>query len=291
MTGEAATEIAYAKINLALHVRARREDGYHELESLFVFATDGDRLTASVRQDGALRMSVGGPFGAGLGTGEDNLVMRAAIGLRVRFGTGREGADIHLDKHLPVASGIGGGSADAAAALRLLCRVWGIAPSSDALAVLALELGSDVPACLASITQRVGGRGEALAAASIPGIEGKPLLLVNPGVPVSTGAIFGAWDRTDRGALEADDLDTLVEARNDLQAPAVALAPVIADVLALLAAQTGVGLVRMSGSGATCFALFERQENCAAAAAEINHEHPDWWVLATRIRDLESKNA
>ena len=289
--GATATEIAYAKINLALHVRARRGDGYHELESLFVFAADGDRLTAVARPDGAVRLTVGGPFGAGLGTGADNLVMRAAIGLRARFGTDREGADIHLDKHLPVASGIGGGSADAAAALRLLCRVWDMAPSSDALAALALDLGSDVPACLASVTQRVGGRGEALATATVPGIAGKPMLLVNPGVPVSTGAIFGAWDRIDRGALEADDLDTLVLARNDLQAPAIALAPVIAQVLALLAAQTGVGLVRMSGSGATCFALFDGQEDCVNAAAIISREHPDWWVMVTTIRDLESRDA
>lgn len=289
VSGDPANEIAYAKINLALHVRARREDGYHELESLFVFAADGDRLTASARQDGAVRMTVDGPFGAGLGTGADNLVMRAAIGLRTRFGAGREGADIHLDKHLPVASGIGGGSADAAAALRLLCRVWDIAPPPDALAALALDLGSDVPACLASVTQRVGGRGETLAPATVPGIEGKPLLLVNPGVPVSTGAIFGAWDRIDRGALEADDLDALVLARNDLQAPAISLAPVIAQVLALLTVQSGVVLVRMSGSGATCFALFDGQEDCADAASAISREHPDWWVMATRVRDFEGK--
>lgn len=287
ISGETTPEIAYAKINLALHVRARREDGYHELESLFVFATDGDRLTAAARQDGVVKLTVGGPFGAGLGTGADNLVMRAAIGLRARFGAGGEGADIHLDKHLPVASGIGGGSADAAAALRLLCRVWDIAPPSDALAALALDLGSDVPACLASVTQRVGGRGEALVAATVPGIAGKPMLLVNPGVPVSTGAIFGAWDRIDRGALEADDL---ARARNDLQAPAIALAPVIAQVLALLAAQAGVGLVRMSGSGATCFALFDGQEECAAAAAAIGREHPDWWIMATTIRDFEGRS-
>jgi 4-diphosphocytidyl-2-C-methyl-D-erythritol kinase len=286
---ETATEIAYAKINLALHVRAQRQDGYHELESLFVFATDGDRLTAVARQDGGVLLTVGGPFGAGLDTGADNLVMRAAIGLRARFGTGGEGADIHLDKHLPVASGIGGGSADAAATLRLLCRLWNIAPSPDALAALALDLGSDVPACIASVTQQVGGRGETLASASVPGIAGKPLLLVNPGVPLSTAAIFGVWDRIDRGALKVDDLDGLAQARNDLQAPAIALAPVIADVLALLAAQAGVGLIRMSGSGATCFALFDEPEACADAAAAIGREHSDCWVMATTIRDLEEK--
>lgn len=281
------TEIAHAKINLALHVRARRDDGYHELESLFVFAADGDRLTASGRQDSIVRLTIGGPFGIGLGTGEDNLVMRAAIGLRARFGTGREGADIHLDKYLPIASGIGGGSTDAAATLRLLCRLWDIAPPADALAALALDLGSDVPACLASIPQRVGGRGEALTSGVLPDIADKPMLLVNPGVPLSTAAIFKAWDRVDRGALEAGDLDTLALARNDLQPPAIALAPAIAQVLALLTDQPGAGLVRMSGSGATCFALFDSAEACEQAAAVIVRERSDWWTMTTTIRDQE----
>jgi 4-diphosphocytidyl-2-C-methyl-D-erythritol kinase len=280
-------ETAYAKINLALHVRARRADGYHELESLFVFARDGDRLSAVARSDGAVRLSVGGPFGAGLGAGEgeDNLVLRAALALRARFGRGGEGADIHLDKHLPVASGIGGGSADAAAALRLLCRLWGIAPKAADLAALALDLGSDVPACIASVTQRVGGRGEALSACVVPGLSERPMLLVNPGVPVSTGAIFGAWDGIDRGALGAADLDALATARNDLQAPAIALAPVIAEVLAMLEGPAGARLARMSGSGATCFALFDRAEDCAGAAAAIARDWPEWWTMATRIRD------
>ncbi len=281
----ALTETAYAKVNLALHVRGRRDDGYHELESLFVFAEDGDRLEAAWRGDGALRLTLGGPFGSALDDGPDNLVLRAAQALRDRFGRGGEGAWIHLDKRLPVASGIGGGSADAAAALRLLCRLWDLAPDAPALAELALDLGSDVPACLASVTRMVSGRGEHLAACAVPGLAGRPMLLVNPGVPVSTGAIFRAWDGIDRGALVVVDLAALGGARNDLQAPAVALAPVIAEALELLEAQPRAGLARMSGSGATCFALFDRVADCAAAAAAIAHKQPDWWTMATRIRD------
>lgn len=278
------SEIAHAKINLALHVRARRDDGYHELDSLFVFAEDGDRLSAGARDDGVVGLTIGGPFGATLEDGPDNLVLRAAHALRDRFGRSGDGADIHLDKHLPIASGIGGGSADAAASLRLLCRLWGLAPQPDALADLALDLGSDVPACLASVTQRVGGRGEALAACDATGLEGMPILLVNPGVPVSTGAVFRAWDGVDRGALEGSNLAALTEARNDLQPPAIALAPVIADVLAMLETRDGAGLARMSGSGATCFALFERAADCAAAAARLERERPGWWTMDTRIR-------
>ncbi|MDX3899652.1 MAG: 4-(cytidine 5'-diphospho)-2-C-methyl-D-erythritol kinase [Sphingobium sp.] len=284
--GIALTETAYAKVNLALHVRGRRDDGYHELESLFVFAEDGDRLEAARRDDGTLRLTLGGPFGTVLDNGADNLVLRAAHALRDRFGRGGEGARIYLDKRLPVASGIGGGSADAAAALRLLCRLWDLAPDAPALAELALDLGSDVPACLASVTQMVGGRGEHLGACAVPGLAGRPMLLVNPGVPVSTGAIFRAWDGIDRGALAAVDLEALGAARNDLQAPAVALAPVIAQALELLEAQRGAGLTRMSGSGATCFALFDRAADCQAAATAIAGARAGWWTMATRIRDI-----
>lgn len=278
------TEIAYAKVNLALHVRRRRDDGYHELESLFVFAEDGDRLSGFATDDGMIALSVDGPFGAGLGNGAGNLVSEAATKLQAFLGE-RRGAKLHLFKSLPVASGIGGGSADAAAALRLLVRLWDASVDQIVLERLALELGSDVPACLRSVTQRVTGRGEGLEACAIEGLSERPMLLVNPGVAVPTGPVFAVWDRKDRGALVAERFDELVEmGRNDLENPAIALAPVISDVLARLRSQAGVRLARMSGSGATCFALFDDAAQRDAATTNIRAAHPDWWTMATRIK-------
>lgn len=280
----AMTETAYAKINLALHVRARRDDGYHALESIFAFAEDGDELSAERRDDGAITLSIDGPFAAGLDMGDDNLVLRAARALDAHLGRGR-GAALRLTKNLPVASGIGGGSADAAAALRLLCRLWGVAPSPAALSAIALSLGSDVPACVASRTLFVGGRGEELADIHIDGLHEAPLLLVNPGVALSTGPVFAGWDRVDRGALTAGNIEMLsTSGRNDLESPALSLKPVIGDVIAALRRQRGVLLARMSGSGATCFALFGATQERDAAAAAIAAGHPEWWTMATRIR-------
>lgn len=280
------TETAYAKINLALHVRARREDGYHALESIFAFAQHGDELSAEPRDDGVITLAIDGPFAAGLDGGDDNLVMRAAWALEAHLGGGH-GAALRLTKNLPVASGIGGGSADAAAALRLLCRLWGVAPSPEALSAIALSLGSDVPACLASRTLFVGGRGEELADMQVDGLRDAPILLVNPGVALSTGPVFAGWDRIDRGALTAASIEMLsTSGRNDLESPALSLAPVIGDVIASLHRQNGVLLARMSGSGATCFALFGTTQDRDAAAAAIAGEHPDWWTIASRIRAL-----
>lgn len=280
------TETAYAKINLALHVRARRDDGYHALESIFAFAEDGDELSAEPRDDGAITLSIDGPFAAGLDVGDDNLVLRAARALDAHLGGGR-GAALRLAKNLPVASGIGGGSADAAAALRLLCRLWAVAPSPAALSAIALSLGSDVPACLASRTLFVGGRGEELADIQIDGLHDAPLLLVNPGVALSTGPVFAGWDRVDRGALTAGNIEMLVTSgRNDLESAALCLEPVIGDVIAALRRQRGVLLARMSGSGATCFALFGATQERDAAAAAIAAGHPGWWTMASRIRGL-----
>ncbi|MET0250362.1 MAG: 4-(cytidine 5'-diphospho)-2-C-methyl-D-erythritol kinase [Sphingobium sp.] len=283
MAGDALTETAFAKINLALHVRGRRDDGYHSLESLFVFAADGDRLHAVL--DHHLRLKVEGPFAQGLETDADNLVLRAAIALR-DFAEVREGARLVLDKRLPVASGIGGGSADAAATLRLLIRLWGLDVDEADLLHLALSLGSDVPACLASRTQFVGGRGEELREVEIAGLRGKAMLLVNPRAPLSTGKVFARWDGVDRGALEPGDMTALVEqGRNDLEPAAIALAPVIADVLTALRAQPGVQLVRMSGSGATCFALFADAAARNRARYAVQAAQPGWWVMATEIGD------
>lgn len=281
---ETAVETAHAKVNVALHVRARRDDGYHALESLFVFADHGDRLTGVATDDGAIDLMIDGPFGAALDAGPGNLVVKAARALQAYLGQQR-GAAIRLTKILPVASGIGGGSADAAATLRLLVRLWDVRIDEAELAAIALDLGSDVPACIASVTQLVGGRGERLARHHVDGLEGMALLLVNPGVGVSTARVFAGWDGQDRGALDATRIDALVtRGRNDLEAAAMAIAPVIGDVLTMLRAQAGVVLARMSGSGATCFALFDDDAAMADAAMAMRAAHRDWWMMETRIR-------
>ena len=267
-------ETAYAKINLALHIRERRRDGYHSLETIFAFAEHGDLLRVEPADD--LTLAIEGPFAPGLSAGEDNLVLRAARLLRERTGT-RAGARLVLDKRLPVASGIGGGSADAAATLNLLTRWWGIAFAPD-LAELGSALGADVPACILARTCRGEGRGDALELVDDLGLEGTPLLLVNPRVPVSTAAVFRDWDGVDRGPLA--DWET---GRNDLEPPALAIAPRIGEVLEALRAQAP-RLVRMSGSGATCYALFHDEGERDSAAAAIARDHPRWWQLASRIR-------
>lgn len=278
------SETAYAKINLALHVRARRGDGYHQIESLFAFAQDGDRLTAESRDDGAVCLTIDGPFAHGLGIGPDNLVIRAAEALRQAYGIAA-GADIHLTKSLPIASGIGGGSADAAAALRLLSRLWGLDHGRDDLMPIAAEIGSDVPACFVSRTLVGTGRGEELDLRDIAGLAGTPLLLVNPGTALSTAAVFAAWDRQDRGALHVGDLDQVVtEGRNDLQAPAIGLVPEIAEVLAELQKADELLLTRMSGSGATCFALLRNEAALARSARTLQSAHPDWWIMTSKVR-------
>jgi 4-diphosphocytidyl-2-C-methyl-D-erythritol kinase len=274
-------EIAFAKINLALHVRRRREDGYHELETLFAFAEDGDILR--VEPGEGVTLALEGPFAAAIGdAGEDNLVLRAANALRAAFAI-REGVALHLDKRLPVAAGIGGGSADAAAALRLLARRWKVPLHDARLHSIAAGLGADVPACLLSRAVRGEGVGERLERIDEAGLKGMPLLLVNPGVPLATGPVFKAWDGVDRGALETGNpLVAARDGRNDLEPPARGLVPVIAEIVALLAAQPGVLLARMSGSGATCFALFE--SDVARDAAYAAAERPGWWRLATKLR-------
>ena len=255
-------EIAYAKINLALRVRGKRADGYHDLDTLFAFAEDGDRLSVAAGEGISLR--VVGPFAGDLRDLEDNLVVRAA---RLLDDGGRSAA-LTLDKRLPVASGIGGGSADAAAALRLLVRYWGL--EGPDLVGLARRLGADVPACLASRTARGTGRGDVLAAADADP-AGTPLLLVNPRVPVSTAEVFRRW----RGVPTEG---------NDLEPPAVELVPAIGEVLETLRARPGAGLVRMSGSGATCFALFASNSARDEADRAIAAARPGWWRLATRLR-------
>lgn len=269
------SETAYAKLNLALHVRRRREDGYHELETLFAFADRGDVLHAEPA-DG-MKLQIVGPFAGGLSADGNNLVLRAAHALRAAAGT-PQGGKLVLEKNLPIASGIGGGSADAAAALRLLSRLWDVDVD---LMPIAASLGADAPACLFSQTASGKGIGDQLEPWSGGGIGGAPVLLVNPGVACPTGPIFAAWDGIDRGPLDPDEWR---EGRNDLETPAISLVPVIADVLAVLREQQGLSLARMSGSGATCFGLFESPAHRDAACAIIGAGHPDWWTMAVQLR-------
>ena len=264
-------ETAPAKLNLALHVRGRLADGRHAIETLFAFCTDGDRLSGE--ESDSIALSVTGPFAAELGGTEDNLVMKAARALAEAAAV-HKGASITLDKRLPVASGIGGGSADAAATLRLLTSLWQIDPVHAQ--EVAPRLGSDVPACLLSLPARGEGAGEKLTAADMSEMSGKPVLLVNPRVPLSTAEVFARWDSIDGGPL-----GDWREGRNDLEAPAIALAPQIGSVLGWLSAQAGAAFVRMSGSGATCFALFGSEEARDSAADAVPRE---WWRLATFLR-------
>ena len=264
-------ETAYAKLNLALHVRERMEDGYHRIETLFVFCEDGDELKAESANDVSLEIT--GPFAAELDSGS-NLVLATAKALREQAGAAA-GAKLSLTKNLPVGSGIGGGSADAAAALRLLNRLWELNWPDDRLEPIARKLGADVAPCLYSLTMRGEGRGDDLAPVE-PGLAGHPVLLINPRTALFTADVFAKWDGVDRGPLV-----NWRDGRNDLEQPAAGLAPLIQTVLAWLSAQAGVECARMSGSGATCFALFETARARDDAAEAVPRE---WWRLATRLR-------
>lgn len=266
-----AREIAPAKLNLALHVRGKLPDGRHAIETLFAFCTDGDRLSGEPSD--RLSLETSGPFAPELTSSEDNLVMKAARALSEHARVD-QGAALKLDKRLPVASGIGGGSADAAAALRLLTSLWSIDPRHAA--EVAPKLGSDVPACLLSLPMRGEGAGDVLTPIGLSKLSGAPVLLVNPRVALSTAEVFANWDGVDREAL-----GDWREGRNDLQAAAIALVPQIEAILAWLNAQPGVNFVRMSGSGATCFGLFDSEEARDTAAEAVPRE---WWRLATYLR-------
>ena len=272
-------EAAPAKLNLALHVRARRDDGYHELETLFVFVAQGDVLTIEDAETPGF--CVAGPFAGALAGEGDNLVLRAERAFRANVAALPPLA-VTLDKRLPVASGMGGGSADAAAMLRAMAQRAGIASDDSRLKAVAEALGSDVPACLLGRTAIGRGRGEALT--PVAGASGVPVLLVNPGVAVSTASVFAGWDRIDRGGLpEGDLIAAALAGRNDLEPPARAIAPEISDVLDRLSVARGVRLARMSGSGATCFALFDDRADCAAAAATLRMAEPGWWICESEL--------
>ncbi|MGB3148616.1 MAG: 4-(cytidine 5'-diphospho)-2-C-methyl-D-erythritol kinase [Paracoccaceae bacterium] len=277
----AVREFAPAKVNLTLHVTGQRADGYHLLDSLVVFADVGDLVEVSAAP--TLSMEISGPRSAGLRPDDDNLVIRAA-----RFLNPRGAARIALTKNLPLSSGIGGGSSDAAASIRALCRLWDM-PIPDAAGCVAL--GADVPVCLAPVPQRMAGVGEVVA--SLPPLPPAWLVLANPGVEVSTPAVFRALTDADKGggmpALlpqfpDAVALAAFVKSqRNDLQAAACSLAPAIGECLDLLSSAAGCLVTRMSGSGATSFGLFESAAPAEAAAASLRDQRPGWWVAAAPI--------
>lgn len=266
-------ETAYAKINLALHVRARRDDGYHDLETLFAFVDQGDRLTASPAARDVLNVT--GEFAGALDNPFDNIVARALAAFRHT-----PGWSVVLEKRLPVAAGLGGGSADAGAVIRMV-ENWGGLP--DDWRARAAKLGADVPACVKSQTCVGRGTGTDLEPVDSD-LTGTPTLLVNPRVPLATGPVFAAWDGVDRGPLPQGGARQIALAgRNDLEAPATAQRPVIADVLAALR-ETAPLLARMSGSGASCFALFDTPDARREAADRIAARHPDWWLMQGSLR-------
>ncbi len=279
-------EKARAKINLTLRVLGRREDGYHELESLVAFTDLADKVELEPG-DGAT-LEIAGRFAAACGPLADNLVLKAVKALRHRKGR-LNGGHFLLDKNIPVAAGIGGGSADAAAALRLLARANGMGVGDPRLDGAALEVGADVPVCLESKTRIMRGVGDLLSEPyDLPPL---PAVLVNPGVPLATRDVFARFSGTPSNKkylanvpLTFDAIiDFLTENGNDLTQAAIACAPVITDVLIALRALPAVQLVRMSGSGPTCFALFKSSGEAFAAARRLAAERKEWWVCATTI--------
>jgi 4-diphosphocytidyl-2-C-methyl-D-erythritol kinase len=272
-------EHAKAKINLALHVLGRRMDGYHELDSIVAFADAGDVLT--LERSDTLGLTLTGPFAKNTVSDDNNSVLAAwhALDAITKIGS----VHFHLEKNLPVASGIGGGSADAAASLRGLINFFGLVVEPRELNRIALKLGADVPVCLASTTCRMRGIGEIIDpfAATLP----MAIVLVNPLMPCSTANVFTTLALTPGQAFgnPIENLGDINAWRNDLTAPAIKTLPEIAQVLASLQSQPTIITVRMSGSGATCFGLADTLENAELAAANLKSSHPDWWVVASRL--------
>jgi 4-diphosphocytidyl-2-C-methyl-D-erythritol kinase len=285
-------DVGRAKVNLTLRVVGRRTDGYHDLESVVAFADCADRL--SLTPGSALSLKMSGPLAQACGEASDNLVLKAARLLAERVPDMKAGS-FTLDKVLPVAAGIGGGSADAAAALRLLAQLNGLSLDDERLREVALAVGADVPVCLASRACDMTGVGETLMPLSLPIM---PCVMVNPCVPVATKDVFTALglrngellvgatdvfrgtDWPDAGASVEDWVEVLAADTNDLEAPATRIQPVIGEVIAALNATNGAWLARMSGSGATCFAIFENTAEAQRASQKIQLDHPAWWVHA-----------
>ena len=286
----AIARLAPAKVNLFLHVGPLEADGYHPLASLVAFADVGDLLT--VEPADRLSLAVVGPFAGALEAGDDNLVLRAVRALGAAAGVGEPGLRITLDKQLPVAAGLGGGSSDAGAVLKLARDALGLLFDDAALAGIAAGLGADGPMCLHARVAWAEGRGDVLTFET--GLPPLPALLVNPGVPSSTGAVYRAFDAGSPGGADrpappsewdaASVSDWLSVQRNDLQTPAVTLAPAIGEAVEATAGLPGARLTRMSGSGATVFALFDTASSAEAAGRALAALHPDWWVRPTVLR-------
>lgn len=274
MTGEndVLREEAPAKLNLTLRVVGRRPDGYHLLDSVVAFTRLGDTL--ELRPGGHLSLTADGPFAAGLPLTDNNLIVRAASHLATTLER-RPAVSFRLTKRLPAAAGIGGGSADAAAALRLLARFWSLPPDDQALQSVAVQIGADVPVCLRSRRSHMSGIGDVVSA--LPPEDASPVVLANPGVALSTADVFRALKLPRRQLPDTEP--------NDLMAPAVSLAPQIADVLAAIRTTVGCRTVAMSGSGPTCFGIFETLAQANAAATQLKAAHPPWWVAATQLLD------
>jgi 4-diphosphocytidyl-2-C-methyl-D-erythritol kinase len=275
---------APAKINLTLEVGARRTDGYHPLQSAVMFADAGDWIEAAPADD--LSLAIAGPFADGLAADESNLVLRAA-----RLLGSRQGARLRLEKNLPVASGIGGGSADAAATLLALNQLWGLGLSADALADMAKQLGADVPVCLRKHSAWITGAGELVAPLRAPRLDA---VLVNPGKPLSTPAVYRRFDELGLGsgftprpsadwANAQEAFSAVMKFGNDLEAPANSLLPELAPLLATLRGDPRVMAAGLSGSGATCFALTSNAEAALELAAVLASQNNDWWVRATAL--------
>ncbi len=274
------SERAPAKINLALHVLGRRSDGYHELDSIVAFAGVADRLAFAAAED--WRLDIVGPFAAGLASGDDNLVLKAARAFSAAFPADSQMYHVTLEKNLPLASGIGGGSADAAACLRALSSLAG-EMDGERLRAVAAGLGADVPVCLLSQACRMRGAGERIDI--LERMEPLPAVLINPRQEVATAEVFARLalrpgDTAFAGLAAGADLASY---RNDLMEPALAVAPVIGEVMEALQSAPDLHFARMSGSGATCFGIFPSSGEAQAAALEIMSARPDWWVMPTMI--------
>lgn len=282
--------LAPAKVNLFLHVAPVSDDGYHPLASLVAFADVGDGVTVEPAE--RLSLTVTGPFGQSLNDCGDNLILTALRALGAVTGAGDPALAVSLDKQLPIAAGLGGGSSDAGAALKAAREVLGLSLDDAALADIAASVGADGPMCLHARAAWAGGRGDRLTFE--PRLPPLPAVLINPGVPSPTGAVYRAYDSgrpaaADRPGPPGDwtvssVIDWLAVQRNDLEAPAVALEPAIGLALNEASRLTGVRLVRMSGSGATVFALFDSLEASTAAARGLSIARPDWWVRATTLQ-------
>lgn len=281
------TGLAPAKINLFLHVGAVQPDGYHPLASLVAFADVGDRVT--VERADTLSLTVEGPFGQGLAAEPDNLILKALRALGEAAGIGEPQLHVTLDKQLPIAAGLGGGSSDAGAALKLARDILDLNLDDTALETVAGVVGADGPMCLRARSAWAEGRGDELTDA--PELPPLHAVLVNPGVPSSTGAVYRAFDAGPAGATERPTppvdwrastvIDWLATQRNDLERPALELAPAISEAIAAVAEQQDVGLVRMSGSGATVFGLFVSAEAADRAETALSLDKPGWWIKRT----------